>query len=151
MVYHWMTGKMDRNYSETSCDLVIQGVSKMTGQTSRRSSSHPNKDIYIYIYIYVYIYIYKHLSGKEFLCEYSWKITFNNNTRSQVSNWSVVIVHEITIHNAQNVLHVNQYTWVHVWSWTVAPFQTSQVACKSFGRHKKCVSEVSIFNSSLIR
>jgi len=42
-----MTGKMDRNYSEISCHLVIQGVSKMTGQTSRRSSSHPNKEIYI--------------------------------------------------------------------------------------------------------
>jgi hypothetical protein len=44
-----MPGKMGRNYSETSCHLVIQGVSKLTGQTSRRGSSHPNKDIYIYI------------------------------------------------------------------------------------------------------
>jgi len=49
-----MAGIKDRNYSETSCDLVIHGVSKMTGQTSRRSSSHPNKEENIY----------KHLSGK---------------------------------------------------------------------------------------
>ena len=56
-----MTGKMDRNYSETSCDLVTQGVSKMTGQTSRRSYSYPNKEEE------EYIYIYKHLSGKGFL------------------------------------------------------------------------------------
>jgi len=42
-----MTGKMDRNYSETSCDLVIQSVSKMTGQISR-SSSHPNEEKKLY-------------------------------------------------------------------------------------------------------
>ena len=50
-----MTGKMDRNYSETSCDLVTQGVSKMTGQTSRRSYSYPNKEEEEYIYIYINI------------------------------------------------------------------------------------------------
>jgi hypothetical protein len=70
-----MTGKMDRNYSETSFGLVIQGVSKMTGQTSRRSSSHPNKEIYMDIYIHTYThihtYIHKHLSGTNFLYEHS--------------------------------------------------------------------------------
>jgi len=52
--------------------------------------------------------------------------------------------------SAQNILHLNQCTWVYVWSWTVAPFQRSRVACKSFGRHKKCVSKVSIFNCSWV-
>jgi hypothetical protein len=52
-----MTGKMDINYSETSCDLVIhiQGVSKIVGQTQEGV-----------FHIQIKKKIYKHLSRKEF-------------------------------------------------------------------------------------
>jgi hypothetical protein len=37
--------------------------------------------------------------------------------------------------NAQNVLHLNHSTYLHVWSWTFASFQRSRGGCKWFHKN----------------
>jgi hypothetical protein len=47
--------------------------------------------------------------------------------------------------NAHNVLHLNQRTHWHVWSWTVAHFQRSWGGWEWIDMHKKCFGEVSLY------
>jgi hypothetical protein len=79
------------------------------------------------------------LSGNEWFFQLKWKTTFYNkcleyvifyfiltqciyNTRSKFNNCWVFIIPQLQYTtNAQNVLHLNQYTHGHIWSWSVAP------------------------------
>ena len=65
-----------------------------------------------------------------------------------IKNCLVFIVYRVTVHNkfttnAQNILHLNQLRYGHIWSWTVAPFQRSRGSCEWFDKQILCLLSVS--------
>jgi hypothetical protein len=80
------------------------------------------------------------------VCNLNWYNTFTIHVPNLITiGFLLFIKSQFTI-NAQNVLHLNQLRPGHTWSWTTVPFQWSpgEGGSKRFGRHKKCVGEVSL-------
>jgi hypothetical protein len=79
----------------------------------------------------------------------NWKNTFMVHVRSLITFEFLLFIKSQFITNAPNILHLNQCTHGHFWSWTVAPFQRSRDGCEWCDRHKKCVGEVSLLHFQL--
>jgi hypothetical protein len=72
-----------------------------------------------------------------------WSNTFRVQVPNLVTVELLLFITSQFITNTWNILHLNQSTHGHVWSWTITPFDRVWGGFWWFDRHQKCVGQVS--------
>ena len=73
---------------------------------------------------------------------HNWRNTFTVHVSNLITVEFLLFIKSQFHNKCSKILHLNQCTYGHVWSRTVAPFQWSRHGCEWFDRHKKCVGKV---------
>lgn len=125
----------------------------MHGQTSRVIFSHQNKEKSTY----------KHMPQKEDFFQFNWKVKFKMNDlivqyfnhiwqstlgKHMPSLITLQFFHFVKLQfttNIQSLQCLNQRKHGHVWSLTVAIFQTTLGHCKRSDLHINCIGKVSLY------